>query len=161
MSEFNYKKYLKEGKLVKEDLEISLTPQQKEEFLGRIKNIAAAEDFEYAFDEAGNVLANIITNGEAEYIEDVDDLGYNSFEVESYAQSLLGNMDSSKDKVDSKIDKPGYGKDALSDEEAQRLKEKDGLFVKTDPEGKPYYVDKDGKFLRDETYNSFPMYWKF
>jgi len=32
MDNFNYKKYLKEGRLLKENLNISLTPNQKEEF---------------------------------------------------------------------------------------------------------------------------------
>ena len=46
------------------------------------------EDFEYALGEAGTVLANILTNGKAEFIEDVEDFGYDADEVEQYAMDL-------------------------------------------------------------------------
>lgn len=72
---------------------ITLTPQQEQEFLERIENIINDEDFEYAFHEAGNILANIITGGEAEFIENVENFGYNPDEVEDYAQKLLGGTD--------------------------------------------------------------------
>jgi hypothetical protein len=67
---------------------ITLTPLQKKEFLSAIRDLKRAEDLEYALGEAGNILANIITNGEAEYIEDVEDFGYDVDEVENYAQEL-------------------------------------------------------------------------
>jgi hypothetical protein len=67
---------------------IKITPSQKKEFLSAIRDLKRAEDLEYALGEAGNILANIITNGEAEYIEDVEDFGYDVDEVENYAQEL-------------------------------------------------------------------------
>jgi len=65
---------------------INLTPEQKEEFESRVKYLAKTEDAEYALDEAGNILARVITNNEAEFIEDVEDFGYDAEEVEEYAQ---------------------------------------------------------------------------
>ena len=65
---------------------INLTPEQKEEFESRVKYLAKTEDAEYALDEAGNILARVITYDEAEFIEDVEDFGYNAEEVEEYAQ---------------------------------------------------------------------------
>jgi len=65
---------------------INLTPEQKEEFESRVKYLAKTEDAEYALDEAGNILARVITNNEAEFIEDVEDFGYDAEEVEKYAQ---------------------------------------------------------------------------
>jgi hypothetical protein len=72
---------------------INLTPQQKQKFLKAIEDLSEDEGSEYAFQEAGNVLARIITNGKAEFIEDVEDFGYDSDEVENYAQKLLGSTD--------------------------------------------------------------------
>jgi hypothetical protein len=68
---------------------INLTPTQKTKFLNMIRNLSVQEDYEYAFGEAGNVLARIITNNKAEFIEDIEDFGYNSDEVEQYAQDLM------------------------------------------------------------------------
>lgn len=68
---------------------INLTPTQKTKFLNMIGDLSVQEDYEYAFDEAGNVLARIITNDKAEFIEDVEDFGYNADEVEQYAQELM------------------------------------------------------------------------
>jgi hypothetical protein len=68
---------------------ISLTPMQKKEFKSAIRDLSKMEDFEYAVEEAGNVLANILTNGKAEFIEDVEDFGYDAEEVENYAQDLI------------------------------------------------------------------------
>jgi hypothetical protein len=65
---------------------INLTPEQKEAFESRVKYLAKIEDDEYALDEAGNILARVITYDEAEFIEDVEDFGYNAEEVEEYAQ---------------------------------------------------------------------------
>jgi len=72
--------------------EINLTPEQNEEFKSRVKYLAKTEDDEYAFDEAGNILARIITNNKAEFIEDVEDFGYNAEEVEEYAQDLASSF---------------------------------------------------------------------
>ena len=69
---------------------ISLTPIQKKEFKSAIRDLKKIEDLEYALGEAGNVLANILTNGEAEYIEDVENFGYDADEVEQYAMDLAG-----------------------------------------------------------------------
>ena len=71
---------------------ISLTPMQKKEFKSAIRDLSKMEDFEYAMGEAGNVLANILTNGKAEFIEYVEDFGYDAEEVENYAQDLAGNI---------------------------------------------------------------------
>jgi hypothetical protein len=69
---------------------ISLTPIQKKEFKSAIRDLKKIEDLEYALGEAGNVLANILTNGKAEYIEDVENFGYDADEVEQYAMDLAG-----------------------------------------------------------------------
>ena len=69
---------------------ISLTPEQKKEFKSAIRDLKKIEDLEYALGEAGNVLANILTNGKAEFIEDVEDFGYDADEVEQYAIDLAG-----------------------------------------------------------------------
>lgn len=69
---------------------ISLTPEQEKRFKSAIRGLSKMEDFEYALGEAGNVLANILTNGEAEFIEDVENFGYNAEEVEQYAMDLAG-----------------------------------------------------------------------
>jgi len=93
MENFDLRKYLAEGRLLKEESKpISLTPMQKEKFKSAIRDLSKTEDFEYAWGEAGNVLANILTNGEAEFIEDVEDFGYDAEEVENYAQDLAGNI---------------------------------------------------------------------
>jgi hypothetical protein len=79
---------------------ISLTPIQKKEFKSAIRDLKKIEDLEYALGEAGNVLTNILTNGKAEYIEDVEDFGYDADEVEQYAIDLAGG--SKLDEVESK-----------------------------------------------------------
>jgi len=96
MDNFDLRKYLTEGKLLKEnDQPLNLTPQQKQEFLDRIKDLIDSEGLDYTMGEAGNILARVLTQDEAEFIEDVEDFGYNSNEVEDYAQNLVGNTDSS------------------------------------------------------------------
>jgi hypothetical protein len=72
----------------KDSKPISLTPIQKKEFKSAIRDLSKMEDFEYALGEAGTVLANILTNGKAEFIEDVEDFGYDADEVEQYAMDL-------------------------------------------------------------------------
>jgi len=73
----------------KEELKpIFLTPIQKKSFKSAIRDLSKMEDFEYALGEAGTVLANILTNGKAEFIEDVEDFGYDADEVEQYAMDL-------------------------------------------------------------------------
>ena len=67
---------------------IFLTPIQKKEFKSAIRDLSKMEDFEYALGEAGTVLANILTNGKAEFIEDVEGFGYDADEVEQYAMDL-------------------------------------------------------------------------
>ena len=75
----------------KDSKPISLTPIQKKEFKSAIRDLSKMEDFEYALGEAGTVLANMLTNGKAEFIEDVEDFGYDADEVEQYAIDLAGN----------------------------------------------------------------------
>ena len=84
---------------INEVKKINLTPVQKKEFFDAIEDLSAQEDFEYALGEAGNVLANIITNGEAEYIEDVEDFGYDAEEVEQYAMNLAGESKLNKNQI--------------------------------------------------------------
>lgn len=84
---------------INEAKKINLTPVQKKEFFNAIKDLSAQEDFEYALGEAGNVLANILTNGEAEYIEDVEDFGYDADEVEQYAMNLAGESKLNKNQI--------------------------------------------------------------
>ena len=92
MDNFDLRKYLTEGRLLKEnDQPLNLTPQQKQEFLDRIKDLIDSEGLDYAMWEAGNILARVLTQDEAEFIEDVEDFGYNAEEVENYAQDLVGN----------------------------------------------------------------------
>ena len=82
-------KNLDEGKLLKEESKpIFLTPIQKKRFKSAIRDLSKMEDFEYALGEAGTVLANILTNGKAEFIEDVEGFGYDADEVEQYAMDL-------------------------------------------------------------------------
>jgi len=89
---FDLKKYLTENRLLKEnDQPLNLTPQQKQEFLDRIKYLIDSEGLDYTMWEAGNILARVLTQDEAEFIEDVEDFGYNAEEVENYAQDLVGN----------------------------------------------------------------------
>ena len=90
---FDLKKYLTENRLLKEnDQPLNLTPQQKQEFLDRIKYLIDSEGLDYTMWEAGNILARVLTQDEAEFIEDVEDFGYNAEEVENYAQDLAGNI---------------------------------------------------------------------
>ena len=94
MDNFDLRKYLTEGRLLKEnDQTINLTPQQKKEFIERIEYLIDDEDKDYAMREAGNILARVLTNDEAEFIEDVGDFGYDPEAVEDYAQDLVGNTD--------------------------------------------------------------------
>jgi hypothetical protein len=88
MGNFNLRKYLAEGKLLKEEESIQLSPKQKEDFKDAMISLSNSEDTEYAVGEAGNVLAHILTDGEAEFIEDVEDFGYDPNKVEEFAQNL-------------------------------------------------------------------------
>ena len=93
MDNFNLRKYLTEGRLLKEnDQTINLTPQQKQEFIERINYLIDDEGQDYAMWEAGNILARVLTQDEAEFIEDVEDFGYDAEAVENYAQDLVGNI---------------------------------------------------------------------
>ena len=89
MDNFDLRKYLTEGKLLKEnDQPLNLTPQQKQEFLDRIKDLIDSEGLDYTMGEAGNILARVLTQDKAEFIEDVEDFGYDADEVEQYAMDL-------------------------------------------------------------------------
>ena len=65
---------------------LSITPAQKKEFLDRIKNIDSV-NLEM---DAANILAGVLTNDEAEFIEDVEDFGFDPDAVEDLAQKLVG-----------------------------------------------------------------------
>jgi hypothetical protein len=82
---------------------IFLTPIQKKDFINRMKSFIKDEDFDTAMQEAGNILARVLTNDEAEFIEDVEDFGYNSNEVEDYAQDLVGNLNSKISPIENKL----------------------------------------------------------
>jgi hypothetical protein len=82
---------------------IFLTPIQKKDFINRMKSFIKDEDFDTAMEEAGNILARVLTNDEAEFIEDVEDFGYNSNEVEDYAQDLVGNLNSKISPIENKL----------------------------------------------------------
>ena len=69
-----------------------ITDQQKTEFNERIKFLIDEVDFDYAFEEAGNILALVLTDDETEWIEDVEEFGYNSDEVEQLAQELTSEL---------------------------------------------------------------------
>ncbi len=92
MDKFDLKKYLAEGKLLKEEESIQLSPEQIEDFKERMLDISNDEDREYAIGEAGNVLARILTDGEAEFIEDVEEFDYDPDEVEEFAQNLASEI---------------------------------------------------------------------
>lgn len=70
-----------------------ITDQQKTDFIERIKSLIEEEDFDTAFDEAGNILARVLTDDEVEWIEDVEEFGYDPDEVEQLAQELTGELD--------------------------------------------------------------------
>jgi hypothetical protein len=68
MNNFDLKKYLKEGKLHENNEykeSINITPQQKSDFINQIKSFMEDEDFHTAMDNAGSILARILTNDEA------------------------------------------------------------------------------------------------
>jgi len=80
------------NKLSQSSTPISLSPEQKEDFKERMLDISNDEDREYAIGEAGNVLARILTDGEAEFIEDVEEFDYDPDEVEEFAQNLASEI---------------------------------------------------------------------
>ena len=99
MNNFDLKKYLKEGKLHENNEykeSINITPQQKSDFINQIKSFMEDEDFDTAMGNAGSILGRILTNDEAEFIEDVEDFGYDPSEVEDYAEDLVGNLNRGK-----------------------------------------------------------------
>lgn len=67
-----------------------ITEKQKTDFIERIKFLIEEDDFNY--DEAGNILARVLTDDEIEWIEDVEEYGYNSDEVERLAQELISEL---------------------------------------------------------------------
>ena len=89
---YRFRQFLTEGKLLKEEESIQLSPEQKEDFEERMLDISNDEDREYAMGEAGNVLARILTDGEAEFIEDVEEFDYDPDEVEEFAQNLASEI---------------------------------------------------------------------
>jgi len=71
---------------------LSITPAQKKEFLDRIKNIDSV-NLEM---DAANILARVLTNDEAEFIEDVEDFGFDPEAVEDLAQELVSTVNESQ-----------------------------------------------------------------
>jgi hypothetical protein len=71
---------------------LSITPVQKKEFLDRIKNIDSV-NLEM---DAANILARVLTNDEAEFIEDVEDFGFDPEAVEDLAQELVSTVNESQ-----------------------------------------------------------------
>jgi len=71
---------------------ISLSSEQKKDFKHIMMSLSNDEDREYAIGEAGNILARILTDGGAEFIEDVEEFDYNPDEVEEFAQNLASEI---------------------------------------------------------------------
>jgi hypothetical protein len=89
MDNFDLRKYLAEGRLFEEDYKsLSLTPQQEQEFMERIQSFADMEGEDEAMDEAGNILARELSKDEIEYLEDIEEMGYDVDEVETTAINL-------------------------------------------------------------------------
>ena len=105
---FDARKWLVENKLTtqsrlnEDETSFNITSQQKRDFINQMKSFIKDEDFDTAMEEAGNILARVLTNDEAEFIEDVEDFGYDPDQVEKYAQDLVGNLNSKT----SPIEKP-------------------------------------------------------
>jgi hypothetical protein len=124
---FDLKKYLKEGKLHENNEykeSINITPQQKSDFINQIKSFMEDEDFNTAMRNAGSILARILTNDEAEFIEDVEDFGYDPSEVEDYAEDLVGNLNRGK-LQENKDNMPWYISDLLQTVKDGRLSPED------------------------------------
>ena len=80
---------LAEGRLFKEDYKsLSLTPQQEQEFMERIQYLANMEGEDIAMDAAGDILARELSNDEIEWLEDIEEMGYDADEVETTAINL-------------------------------------------------------------------------
>lgn len=85
ITESEYQESLNEGSF------LITMPNQKKEFLKRIQQLTKMSTSNYAFEEAGNILARVLTDDEAESIEDVEEFGYNPDEVEQLAQKLIND----------------------------------------------------------------------
>ena len=80
---------LAEGRLFKEDYKsLSLTPQQEQEFMERIQYLANMEGKDIAMNAAGDILARELSNDEIEWLEDIEEMGYDADEVETTAINL-------------------------------------------------------------------------
>ena len=80
---------LAEGRLFKEDYKsLSLTPQQEQEFMERIQYLANMEGEDEAMNAAGDILARELSNDEIEWLEDIEEMGYDADEVETTAINL-------------------------------------------------------------------------
>jgi hypothetical protein len=63
-----------------------LTPEQQNEFKQRIQQLYdMTEDIEYVVENAGNILARVMTNDEAEWVEDINDYGYD-YDIDEFDQ---------------------------------------------------------------------------
>jgi hypothetical protein len=96
-----------------------------------MKSFIKDEDFDTAMQDAGNILARVLTNDEAEFIEDVEDFGYNSNEVEDYAQDLVGNLNSKISPIENKITTQSRLNEALPSE---MIKDYWSIMVENQPE---------------------------
>ena len=100
MDNFDLKKYLAEGKLFKEDYKsLSLTPQQEQEFMERIQYLANMEGKDIAMNAAGDILARELSNDEIEWLEDIEEMGYDADEVETTAINLASRALKFKNKT--------------------------------------------------------------
>jgi len=130
---------------------ISLTPEQKKEFKSAIRDLKKIEDLEYALGEAGNVLANILTNGKAEFIEDVEDFGYDADEVEQYAIDLASGSKLNEDLTDEIAALPNHHT-AEDTEDATLVVGKYAVvrYDESDEGGEDMYVVWDNTVNQDE-----------
>jgi len=63
-----------------------LTSEQQNEFKQRIQQLYdMTEDIEYVVENAGNILARVMTNDEAEWVEDINDYGYD-YDIDEFDQ---------------------------------------------------------------------------
>jgi hypothetical protein len=100
MDNFDLKKDLAEGKLFKEDYKsLSLTPQQEQEFMERIQYLANMEGKDIAMNAAGDILARELSNDEIEWLEDIEEMGYDADEVETTAINLASRALKFKNKT--------------------------------------------------------------
>lgn len=142
---------------------LSITPAQKKEFLDRIKNIDSV-NLEM---DAANILARILTNDKAEFIEDVEDFGFDPEAVEDLAQKLVGIITENQinevsndiKKLGNAIIKLGKKLQSVDEEDSESVIEVGNTFINNGEEaGFKKYNNLDTA-LRDEIFED--LYDKF